>query len=146
VSADRFVILGTPIVIEFLPPVLGKPQIVQVTGDGPRPVLQQRVEPFAPSGTELSKFEGHYRSDELEVTYSISARGPSLLLQVPGQADAVLQPIFSDAFAGGAISVVEVFARHTWNHHRIHRKRIWGSGTWFQSFKPVRSAARSCGN
>lgn len=112
VSADRFVVLGTPIVLEFLAPVQGKPQMVRVTGDEPKPVLQERVQAFAPSSTELSKFEGQYTSDELQITYSISVRDPDLLLQVPGQPDAVLQPIFTDAFAGGAVSVVK-FSRDT---------------------------------
>jgi CubicO group peptidase (beta-lactamase class C family) len=107
VSMNRFVLLGTRVMVEFLPVVTGKPQSVRVTGDGPKPVLSQKVDAFAPSSTELSGFKGQYTSEELEVTYTISARSSDLLLQMPGRPDVLLQPIFSDAFAGGAVNVVK---------------------------------------
>jgi hypothetical protein len=35
------------------------------------------------------------------------ARDSGLVLQIPGRNDIVLQPIFSDAFAGGVVGVVK---------------------------------------
>ena len=50
IGPNRFVILGTPIVAEFVPPTLGKPQEIHVTGAGPKPTISQLITTsFTPS-------------------------------------------------------------------------------------------------
>jgi CubicO group peptidase (beta-lactamase class C family) len=107
VSANRFVVLGTPVVVEFVPAKPGRPQEVRVTGDGPKPTVSQKPPAFAPSSKELRRFAGRYASPELDVTYTLAARGSGLVMQMPGRADVVLQPIFPDAFAGGVVNAVK---------------------------------------
>lgn len=106
VSENRFVILGSPIVAEFVPAAPERPQEVRVTGDGPKPRVSQKVDVFTPSSAGLRAFSGKYTSIEVEGTYTLLVRDSSLALQIPGRNDFVLQSIFKDAFAGGAVGVV----------------------------------------
>jgi CubicO group peptidase (beta-lactamase class C family) len=107
VSDNRFVIPGTPVVAEFVPAAPGRLQQVRVTGAGPKPVVSQKVEAFAPSSADLRVFAGEYSSLELEGTYTLVAREGSLAIQIPGRTEFVLQPIFKDVFAGGVVGVVK---------------------------------------
>jgi CubicO group peptidase (beta-lactamase class C family) len=107
VSANRFVVPGTPIELEFTP-ATGLAQEVRVVGDGPKPIVQERVvNAFAPSSTELRAFAGEYASRELEVMYTVTVRDPGLVIQMPGGADVVLRPIFLDTFHGSVVNVVK---------------------------------------
>jgi CubicO group peptidase (beta-lactamase class C family) len=108
VSANRFVVSGTPIAAEFVPAASGRPQEIRVTGAGPKPVVSQQVtNSFAPSSMELRAFRGEYTSAEVEGTYTLAARDSGLVIQIPGRADIGLQPIFPDAFAGAIVGVVK---------------------------------------
>jgi hypothetical protein len=106
-SENRFVIWGTPIVADFVPAVTGRPQEIRVTGDGPKPRVSHKVDPFVPSSAELRAFAGQYSSPEIEGAYSLVVHDTSLVLQIPGRNDIVLLPIFKDAFAGGLVGVVK---------------------------------------
>src|SRR5262249_14230812 len=106
-SANRFVVLGTPIAIEFVPAGNGRAPEIHVTGDGPKPVVSQKLEPFALSSKQLRAYAGEYGSPELEVTYTLAARGSGLVVQMPGRGDTVLRPIAQDVFAGGVLNVVK---------------------------------------
>lgn len=108
VSANRFVIPGTPIVAEFVPAGAGRTQEIHVTGVGPKPLISLRVkEGFGPSRAELGAFAGQYTNRELEVTYTLAPRDSGLVLRIPGRAAIVLQPIFRDAFHGPLVDVAE---------------------------------------
>jgi hypothetical protein len=107
VSANRFVVLGTTIAVEFVPAANGRAQEIHVTGTGPKPIVSQKLDAFTPSSTELRAFAGAYTSPELEVTYTLAARDSGLVIQMPGRTDVVLQPIFPDAFAGAVVNVVK---------------------------------------
>jgi len=110
VSANRFVVRGTAIAVEFVPAAPGRPQEIHVTGVGKPVVSQQVTTSFTPSSTELRALAGAYTSAELEGTYTLAARDSGLVIQIPRRADIVLQPIFPDAFAGAIVGVVK-FAR-----------------------------------
>jgi hypothetical protein len=116
IAANRFVIMGTPVVAEFVPPIPDKPQELHVTGAGPKPRISQLIAPFTPSSSELRAFEGIYTSDEVDGTYRVVARDSDLLLQVPTRADIRLKPVFSDAFSGKILGVVK-FSRD--GHGRV---------------------------
>lgn len=49
----------------------------------------------------LPSFAGEYRSDELDVTYTVAARDSSLVLQ-----SSTLHPVFKDAFVGDYMGTV----------------------------------------
>jgi CubicO group peptidase (beta-lactamase class C family) len=112
IGPNRFVILGTPIVAEFVPPTPGKPQEIHVTGAGTKPMVSQLITtPFTPSSAELRAFEGTYTSDEVHGTYTVVARDSGLIIQIPARADIPLQPLFTDAFGGNMVGVVK-FSRN----------------------------------
>jgi len=108
IGENRFAILGTPIVAEFVPAAAGKPQEIHVTGAGPKPMVSQLITTrFAPSNAQLRAFEGAYTSDEVHGTYTVVARNPGLAIQIPGRSDISLQPLFTDAFGGNMVGVVK---------------------------------------
>ena len=107
ISPNRFVLMGTSVVAEFVPSNAGKPQELHVTGAGPKPYVSQLIPPFKPSTAELRAFEGTYTSDEVDGTYTIVARDSGLLLQVATRADIRFEPVFTDAFSGKMLGVVK---------------------------------------
>jgi len=108
VGANRFVVLGTPIVAKFVTPEAGKPPEIHVTGAGAKPAVSQLITtPFRPSSAELRAFEGVYTSDEIHGTYTVLARDPGLVIQIATRSDIPLQPLFTDAFGGNIVGVVK---------------------------------------
>ena len=108
ISATRLVLAGTPVVLEVISVANGRAQEIRVTGDGPKPVVMQRVTAsFTPSAAELRAFAGDYVSPELDVTYTIDARESGLVVHVAGRSDIILRPVFPDAFHGAAVDVLE---------------------------------------
>jgi hypothetical protein len=49
----------------------------------------------------LPSFAGEYRSDELDVTYTVAVRDSSLVVQ-----SSTLHPVFKDAFVGDYVGTV----------------------------------------
>ena len=56
---------------------------------------------FDMSKADLQSFTGEYRSDELDVTYTVAARDSSLVVQT-----STLHPVFKDAFVGDYLGTV----------------------------------------
>lgn len=106
ITANRFVVPDTTIMLEFVPGSSGRPQELHQTGVGPKPVVSKQVGSFVLSNQELRDFTGEYTSPEIEGTYRLAARDPGLVIRIPGKADIMLQPIFRDAFAGAVVGVV----------------------------------------
>jgi CubicO group peptidase (beta-lactamase class C family) len=112
IGANRFVVLGTSIVAEFVPPTPGKPQEIHVTGAGTKPMVSQLITtPFTPSSAQLRAFEGTYTSDEVHGTYIVVPRDSGLVIQIQTRSDIPLQPLFTDAFNGNIVGVVK-FSRN----------------------------------
>jgi CubicO group peptidase (beta-lactamase class C family) len=107
IGTNRFVVSGTPIAVEFVPAVPGRPQEIHVAGAGPKPTVSQQVTSFVPSSAELRGFEGEYGSIEIEGTYRLAARDTGLVMRIPGRADIQLQPAFRDGFAGEIVGIVK---------------------------------------
>lgn len=106
IGVDRFVVAGTPIVVEFASVSAGRPHEVRVTGAG-KPKVSQLVSALTPSLAQLRAFEGEYRSVEVDGTYRLAPRNAGLVLQIPGRADVLFQPVFGDAFAGEMLGVIK---------------------------------------
>jgi len=107
IAPNRFVIVGTSVVADFVTSTHGKPQELHVTGAGPTPRVSHQVAPFTPSSAELRAFAGTYTSDEVDGTYTIVARDSGFVLQVPTRADIRFEPVFTDAFRGKILGVVK---------------------------------------
>ena len=106
VTANRFAVAGTTIVLEFVPGATGRPQELIQTGVGPKLVVSQQLASFTTSSEELRTFTGEYTSSELEGTYMLAATDSGLVIRILGRAEIVLRPIFRDTFAGAVVGVV----------------------------------------
>lgn len=111
VSPTRFVLVGTPIEVEFVPGSPGQPPQARVVGAGPRPAVMTKVlTEFRPSPADLQELAGAYMNRELEVTYALTVRDGRLVVTIPGRADIVLEPLVRDKFYGNLLDVAS-FAR-----------------------------------
>jgi CubicO group peptidase (beta-lactamase class C family) len=107
IDRNRFAVPGAPVVAEFVPPSEGRPRQVRVTGAGPKPLVsEQVVEGFAPTAAQLREYAGRYANPDLDVTYTVTARGAGLVLQIPGRPEIALQPVFPDAFYGSLVDLI----------------------------------------
>ena len=95
-----------------------------MTGAGPKPIVSQKLPPFAPSNSELREFEGRYNSPELDTTYTLSVHDSGLLVQMSGRPDALLRPLFPDAFAGVTILKFTRDARRAITGFTLHSSGV----------------------
>jgi CubicO group peptidase (beta-lactamase class C family) len=108
VSEHRFVLLGTPIEVEFIAAAAGRPQQARVTGAGPKPAINEQVTTaYAPSPADLRAFAGSYRSDEVGAIYALIPRDADLLVKMPGRPDVGLKPLVPDKFYGSLLEIVK---------------------------------------
>ena len=99
-SASRFVIPGTPIVVDFLPAGSARPRELRVTGAGPQPEVLGRLEPFAPSRDDLQAYAGDYATPDIDTTYTVAVTDSRLVIRRLGRPDIGLEPVFKDTFRG----------------------------------------------
>ena len=78
---------------------------------------------FDMSKADLESFSGAYRSDELDVTYTVAVRNSSLVVQ-----SSTLHPVFKDAFVGEYVGTVRFLrdARGSINGFTLNRKSARG--------------------
>ena len=110
IGVDRFVVAGTPIVVEFAPVSAGAPHEVHVTGTG-KAKVSHLVSPFTPSPAQVRALQG---STEVRRCVHVHARAISWWAGAacPGRADVQFQPVFENAFAGDMLGVLK-FSRGT---------------------------------
>ncbi len=99
ISANRFLIAGAT--LAFSPAEAGRPQAWHMIDGEGRRLLELSLVTFAVSTSDLRSFTGDYRSDELDVTYTVAVRDSSLVLQT-----STLHPVFKDAFVGDYMGTV----------------------------------------
>ena len=105
---NRFSIPGSPVVVEFMPPGEGRPRQMRVTGAAPKPwVFAHVVEGFAPTAAQLREYVGRYANADLDVTYTVVARGSGLVVEIPGRDEITLTPVFPDAFYGSLVDLIK---------------------------------------
>jgi CubicO group peptidase (beta-lactamase class C family) len=102
ISTNRFLISGTT--LEFSPAEAGRPQAWHVIDGGGQRLVELRLMKFDIPKADLESFAGEYRSEELEVTYTVAVRDSSLVVQ-----SSILHPVFRDAFAGDYVGMVRFF-------------------------------------
>ena len=99
ISPSRFLVAGTT--LEFSPADAGRPQAWHVIDGEGRRLLELQLMKFDMSKADLESFAGEYRSDELDVTYTVAVRDSSLVVQ-----SSTLYPVFKDAFVGDYVGTV----------------------------------------
>jgi CubicO group peptidase (beta-lactamase class C family) len=100
ISPNRFMLPG--VTLEFSPAEAGRPQSWHVIDGGGRRLLELPLMKFDISKADLPSFVGEYRSDELDVTYTVAIRDSSLILQ-----SSTLYPVSRDAFVGDYMGTVQ---------------------------------------
>ena len=99
ISANRFLIPGGT--LEFAPAEAGRPQAWHVIDGGGQRLVELQWMKFDISKAGLQAFAGEYRSDELDVTYTVAVRDSSLMVQ-----SSTMHPVFKDAFVGDYMGTV----------------------------------------
>ena len=99
ISPNRFLIPGAT--LEFSPAEAGRPRAWHVIDGGGRRLLELQMVKFDMSKADLQSFTGEYRSDELDVTYTVAVRDSTLVVQ-----SSTLHPVSKDAFVGDYMGVV----------------------------------------
>ena len=99
ISRNRFLIPG--VTLEFSTAEAGRPQSWHIIDGGGQRLLELQSMKFYISKADLPSFAGEYRSDELDVTYTVAVRDSSLVVQ-----SSTLHPVFKDAFVGDYVGMV----------------------------------------
>jgi CubicO group peptidase (beta-lactamase class C family) len=102
VSANRFTLAGAT--IEFAPAERGRPRAWHIVDGGGQRLMELPLVAFEVSKADLQSFTGEYRSEELDVIYTVAMRGAILALQ-----SSTLAPVSRDAFVGDYMGVVRFF-------------------------------------
>ena len=90
--------------LEFSPAEAGRPQAWQVVDGEGRRLVELQFMKFDIPKADLESFTGEYRSDELDVRYTVAIRDSSLIVQ-----SSTLHPVFKDGFAGDYVGTVRFF-------------------------------------
>ena len=64
-----------------------------------------RMDPADTTGIRLEDYAGNYRSDELQVTYSLAAKDGRLTLRLPPEGPLTLRPAYRDGFSAGGRTI-----------------------------------------
>jgi len=70
-------------------------------------VSEQVVEGFVPTAAQVREYAGRYFNIDLNVAYTVVARGSGLVIQIPGRTEIALQPVFPDAFYGSLVDLIK---------------------------------------
>ena len=99
VSATRFELPGgtAALVFESTPFAEGRPAAV-ISSPGQPNVRIEPVGSFTPTAADLAAYEGTYRSDEAEATYTVAIEGGKLVMKDRWGAATPLEPQYPDAF------------------------------------------------
>jgi len=131
-SPSRFLVAGTP--IEFSPADAGRPQAWHIIDGGGQRLLELPLVKLDVPRAALPSFTGEYRSEELDVTYTVAIRDSSIVVQ-----SSALSPVYKDAFVGDYVGMVRFLrdARGTVAGFTLNR-----SGARGVRFERVKDAKR----
>jgi len=100
---------GQPAELVFPDSVPGQPREMQVHSGGTI-TSYRRADPF-PSTVRLRDYAGRYRSDEIDVTLTVTAVDSGIVISTPGSWRFRAMPLFRDAFAIPEAAVFEFTRR-----------------------------------
>ena len=83
----------------------GGPPEVTTYLDGKKAHHYVRVPPYSPTDTELQRFAGIYRAEEVDMPYEVIVKGPQLAVRSLKSRDVTLVPVTADLFDGGGMRV-----------------------------------------
>ena len=83
----------------------GGPPEVTTYLDGKKAHHYVRVPPYSPTDTELQRFAGIYRAEEVDMPYEVIVKGPQLAVRSLKSRDVTLMPVTADLFDGGGMRV-----------------------------------------
>jgi CubicO group peptidase (beta-lactamase class C family) len=89
---------------DFVPAAGGRPNEWHVGAANDRNVFQPVT--FAPSAAELRAYAGGYRSDELDVTFTLEPRDSALVVKNVGFLETIV-PFENDQFVGDVVGIVK---------------------------------------
>jgi hypothetical protein len=90
---------------EFIPARAGRPKEWHVGEATNQRVLQLIT--LTPSASEVRSYAGHYRSEEIGVTFTLEARDTTLVLKSTGRPDVAIAPFSKDVFVGDVVGIVK---------------------------------------
>lgn len=98
-GANRFTMRGVPGAIEitFKPERAGGRPSLHFVQDGGKPSVFDPVEAAAYAPAQLNEFAGDYRSDEVDVRYTLAVKDGKLVRRLRSD-ETPLEPVFADAF------------------------------------------------
>jgi CubicO group peptidase (beta-lactamase class C family) len=99
ISNNRFTLPGAT--LEFSPAEGRRPRAWHIVDGGGQRLMELPSVTFDVSKADLASLTGDYRSEELDVTYTVAMRDSSLVLQT-----STLSPVSKDAFVGEYLGVV----------------------------------------
>jgi CubicO group peptidase (beta-lactamase class C family) len=121
-AVDRFVLMlgGTPVTqLQFGKAASGRDELrVAPVGDASAAQVFEKIRVPPPSVSWLESLAGRYRSDELDVTYTVEARPGGLLIHPVGRPDISVESVDRDTFAGRSAGTVRL--------QRDARQRVTG--------------------
>jgi len=104
VSANRFVLSGTSIALEFT-----GDREVHIVGFGPNPTVVQKIDPLKLSPVEMNSYTGQYTNTEVEATFTMAAAESKLVLRRHARPDILLDPVYPDTFQANLVGLVKFF-------------------------------------
>ncbi len=102
IGANRFTLSG--VTLEFSPAEAGRPRVWHIVDGGGQRLMELALVTFDVSKAYLDAFAGAYRSEELDVTYTVAKRDSGLVLE-----SSTLLPVSRDAFVGDYMGTVRFF-------------------------------------
>jgi CubicO group peptidase (beta-lactamase class C family) len=103
IGANRFMLAET-VPFEFVPATEGRPK-QWLAGQGDNRRVYQPIA-FALSEKDLQGYAGAFRSEELDTTYTLEARGATLLVK-SSRPDVTITPLTRDVFVGDSVGIVK---------------------------------------
>ena len=129
ISVNRFTLAGAT--IEFAPAQAGRPRAWHIVdGEGQR-LMELPLVSYDVSTRDLGPFAGAYRSDELDVTYTVALKDSGLALE-----SSTLSPVSKDAFVGDYMGVVRFFRDSRGHVSGFTLNRQAARGVRFERVKP----------
>lgn len=95
VSANRFVLPGTSIALEF-----ASDKEVHILGFGAKPTVIQKVDVPKLSASELNAYAGQYSNAEVDAIFTIAAVESRLVLRRHARSDVAMDAVYPDTFQG----------------------------------------------
>lgn len=130
ISPNRFLMMG--LTLEFSPAEAGRPPAWHLLDGGGQRLAELQSVTFDLTTTDLPSFAGKYRSDELDVTYTVAVRDSTLVVQ-----SSTLHPVSKDAFVGHYMGVVRFSRNARGSITAFTLNRINARGIRFDRLKPA---------